>query len=694
VGAATDIYALGCVLYEMLVGEPPYVGSTPQAILGKIIQAKPVSATEARRTVPANVDAVVRRALEKVPADRFPSATALARALADPAFRHGAVDGAGIVHAGRWKVATLVAASLAAALGVALVAALQTEDPAPLRVARFEAPFREGQGPTSLIPNAYGLSPDGSMLIFNRGEASGQLWMRRWDDLEAIPIRGTARGGQAVMSPGGELLAFVQQPEIRVLSLAGGVTRTVGPGYWPRWAPNGDLYYGVEVTDGAPAIMRAPSGGGAPEVVRADPGELEFQLIWDFLPDGGRALMVSFAEGDSVGQLGVIHVETGEVTPLGVAGDWPIFYTPSGHLLYWADSTAMAAPFDPASLEVGAPVRILENVMHFDLSRDGTLAYSTFGGAVIGRTNLVLVTPEGGKEVLSELEGITWFPRFSPDGARLAYGLSESFNPNIRGDLWVMDVARGARTRVTFEANNRWYPIWTRDGTRLTHADDVGNENRVLSTMADGSGGVDTIFEVGPRRFPTAWSPDGRTLAYYQGGQGAVPTRDIWMLRVDGPEPVESPLIQTEFGELGAIFSPDGRWVVYVSDKSGQLDVYARPFPGPGPEVTVSVGGGIEPVWGADGNEIYYRRPGELMVAPVQRSGSTLSVGAARQVMPDTYLRATSGGAGGMANYDVAPDGSGFVMIEDVSGAETVEPERLYVVFNWLEELKRLVPTN
>jgi Tol biopolymer transport system component len=199
-----------------------------------------------------------------------------------------------------------------------------------------------------------------------------------------------------------------------------------------------------------------------------------------------------------------------------------------------------------------------------------------------------------------------------------------------------MDVARGARTRVTFEANNRWYPIWTRDGTRLTHADDVGNENRVLSTMADGSGGVDTIFEVGPRRFPTAWSPDGRTLAYYQGGQGAVPTRDIWMLRVDGPEPVESPLIQTEFGELGAIFSPDGRWVVYVSDKSGQLDVYARPFPGPGSEVTVSVGGGIEPVWGADGSEIYYRRPGELMVAPVQRSGSTLSVGAARQVMPDT----------------------------------------------------------
>jgi Tol biopolymer transport system component len=289
---------------------------------------------------------------------------------------------------------------------------------------------------------------------------------------------------------------------------------------------------------------------------------------------------------------------------------------------------------------------------------------------------------------------MAWFPRFSPDGSRVAYGVSNAADLAGDSDEWVVDVARGARTRVTFSANNRFYPIWTRDGLRLTFADGSTGNNRVLSAPADGSGGARTLLDLGPRRFPTSWSPDGRVLALYGSKDESTNNRDLWMLRVDDGKPTQTPFVETPFEERGAIFSPSGKWVAYVSDKSGQNDVFARAFPGPGAEVTISVGGGQEPAWGPSGRELFYRHDGKLLVVRIDETATALTVGPPVRVFDDPYVLDLGGAAGGMANYDVSPDGKRFVMVEEQKSASgrSGEPVRLHVVLNWLEEVKARVP--
>jgi Tol biopolymer transport system component len=226
----------------------------------------------------------------------------------------------------------------------------------------------------------------------------------------------------------------------------------------------------------------------------------------------------------------------------------------------------------------------------------------------------------------------------------------------------------------------------------LTFADGSGTTNRLLWTLADGSGGTETLLEVGPRRFPTSWSPNGRVLALYT--SGPTNTRDLLMLTVDGDKRTPVPFVETPFEERGAIFSPDGRWVAYVSNKSGQNDIYARPYPGPGGEVTISVGGGQEPVWAPSGKELFYRHDGKLLVVRIDETAASLTVGSPTRVFDDPYRLDTGGAAGGVANYDISPDGKRFVMVEEPrpAGSAASQPVRLNVILNWLEELKRRVP--
>jgi hypothetical protein len=400
-------------------------------------------------------------------------------------------------------------------------------------------------------------------------------------------------------------------------------------------------------------------------------------------------------------ELAALDLDTRQVTRLGIPGVSPR-YVSTGHIVYASlDGSVRAVPFDIDVLEVtDGPVPLVEGVgvktswnANFDVSDDGRLVYAlgnTSGGGA-PPSNLVLVERDGTRSLMAELDDRAITPRFSPDGLRVAYAATTTLGNGPEADLWVLELSRGSRTRVTFGGNNRFYPIWTPDGTRLIHADSPANENRLLSTPADGSGGADTLLELGDRRFPTSWSADGRTLAYYVGPQGT-PTgsRDLWMLDVDGDMQTEEPFVETPFMERGGIFSPNGRWLAYVSDKSGQNDVYARPFPGPGIEVTISVEGGQEPVWAPSGSELYYRHDDELVVVSVDEVGQSLSVGAPRHVLDDRFMRDTGGAQGGVANYNIAPNGEAFVMVEDASsaGAAVLSPQ-LYVVTNWFEELRQ-----
>ena len=302
------------------------------------------------------------------------------------------------------------------------------------------------------------------------------------------------------------------------------------------------------------------------------------------------------------------------------------------------------------------------------------------------------MTRDGKRAVLATVSGLAWFPRYSPDGTRVAFGLSQVTDQNEPSDLWVVDVVRGARTRVTFAENTRFYPVWSRDGTRLAFANGTGLTNRLQSARADGSGGLEALTGVEGRRFPTSWSPDGRTLALQAGVAQAPNFEDLWMLHADGDKWTAKPFVGTPFNERAATFSPDGRWVAYVSDKSGIDDIYARPFPGPGAEVTISVGGGVEPVWGRSGSELFYRREGKLMSVRIEERGGSLVVSSPTLVFDDPY-RLDMSSAHAVANYDIAPDGKRFVMVDEPKETAATQITRIEVILNWLDELKRRVPS-
>ena len=411
VGSSTDTYALGSVLYEMLVGEPPYPGTTTQAVLGKIIAGKPVSVAEHRSSVPANVDAAIRCAIEKLPADRFGSVQEFARALGDEHFRYGelpTVDAGGAA-AGPWNRLTMAFAALASLFAVAFGWSLLRPSP-PRPVVRVSVQIPEDQF-FDPARGDFDLSPDGSLLVYRglNDQGQAQLWARRWNALDATPIRGTDGGGLPAISPDGQEVAFHEGGSIRVVPLQGGVSQTLAEEglCCAGWSPDGAWIY---FSDPFAGLRRVPAGGGSPEIITevdTGPGD-RVSVLLDVLPGGrGVVFMTRGADGD---RIQAVDVETGEVKDL-TSGTFPR-YSPTGHLLFMDDdATLLAAPFDVERLELtGAAVPVAEGLAvlgngtgFFAVSQTGTLVYRTRGGGAGESVTPVWVERDGtAREIDSE----------------------------------------------------------------------------------------------------------------------------------------------------------------------------------------------------------------------------------------------------------------------------------------------------
>ena len=451
VGPSSDVYALAALLYEMLTGEPPYTGTTAQAVLGRIIQGAPVSATEIRKAVPVNVDSAIRKALEKLPADRFTGAQDFAKALADPGFRHGEVVGAAAgASPGPWKWVAAVFAALFGATAIGLGSALLRPEPS-VPVAQFESPFRESQEPLFGNANAFNLSPDGSMLVYTGPSEQGQwqLWMRRWDDPNASPIRGTERGIRPAVSPDGSQLVFSQNGEVKVLFFEGGPVQTLADGSWPRWGPDGFVYLQGE------GSVRVPATGGQPEQVTQMAEGEQFVLVADFLPGGNTALThMLLSNGDW--EVRTLRLATGEMERI-TPGQWPR-YASSGHVTFISeDGTLMAAPFDRGAMEITGPsVSLIEGVTQYAISETGDLVYTR--GTEAAESEFVWVTRSGQATVVDPGmtfdRGVTadnagW--RLSPDDDRVVF--SQAVDGN--NDIWVKDLPDGPESRLTFHEGPR-----------------------------------------------------------------------------------------------------------------------------------------------------------------------------------------------------------------------------------------------
>jgi len=694
VGPASDTYALACVLYEMLVGEPPYPGNTAQAVLGKIIQGIPVSATAVRKSIPPNVDAAIRKALEKIPADRFTGAQEFAKALADPAFRHGLDPTAPVGAARRIRRIAIAGWATAAAAILALVIGSTREAPEPeRRVERFAVPFLEGQAPTFLGPSGYNLSPDGSMLVYRHVVDGRQILMvRRWDDLTATPIRETESGFDPSVSPDGLQLAFEQDGQIRALAFSGGPVRTLMQGTIPLWAADGFVYATVDS-----GTARVPVAGGPVQpLTRLGDGE-SIHIITDVLPDRRGALMMANV-GGSRWEIRALDLESGEMTPL-VDGQGPD-YTPTGHVVYITDGgTLMAARFDPRRRELlGTPIAVLDGVGFWSLANDGKLFYTT--GSASGGSGPTLqfvwvsrsgqATPVDPSWTFSRGTDPNLRWAISPDGSMVA--LREFTAEGY--DIWVKRLDTGPRSRLTFGDALEKMPVWSPGGREVTYLSDRNGNQDVWRRPADGTREAELVIDIDQDIATVDWSPDGEWLFLRtSAGTAATAQRNILAYR-PGTDTEPVPLFAGSYRELNPALSPDGRWIAYASDETGRYEIYVRPFPDVGAgRWQVSINGGRNPHWAHSGRELFFQGQSQEMMGVAIAPGPAFDAGTP-QLLFEASPQWEAGNLNGVY-FAVHPDDQRFLIASRSVGSSADEgtaPPPVILVNNFFEELKARVP--
>ena len=451
------------------------------------------------------------------------------------------------------------------------------------------------------------------------------------------------------------------------------------------WESNDSLLFSPAQATG---IWRLSAAGGAPtRVTTLQEGELR-HVRPAILPDGRSLLLSVFGGLGSSPLVAAQSLETGQRRIL-VPGTGAR-YLPTGHLVYVRGGSLFAVAFDPVRLEVrGSPAAVLQGIRETQqdtaqlaVSQTGSIAYVPADSGE--RQNALVWVDRTGLEEATFAAGLDFSrPRVAPDGHRVAVAIgSGARQAQNLGDVWVFDLAREIRNRLTTNGRST-FPTWSPDGTRLVYSSDEGDGRYQLHLKAFSGSGSDV--EIPTNRgtnYAFSWSPDGRFIATVS----VAPTTagDIWVLPVDNPAQGR-PFVQTPLSEGAPTFSPDGRWIAYASEQSGRSEIYMRPFPGPGEEVTISTDGGNEPIWARKTGELFYRLGNAMMVVAIT-TAPTVSVGKPRQLFERAYNRTNSF----WPNYDVSPDGQRVLMIK---GIAPEAPRRINVVINWAEELKRLVPT-
>jgi serine/threonine protein kinase/Tol biopolymer transport system component len=699
----SDIYSLGCVLYEMLTGSPPHVGASAQQIVMKIVmdEARPV--TQLRKSVPANVAAATAKALEKLPADRFESARAFAEALTNPAFT---TTGLSTTRPGSsvrdWRQRLAVPALVAAVLlAAALLWALTRPAPAPT-VARYLVELAEGQDLSGTPWSRLAVSPDGSRLVYvGDAERGTRLFVRTRDQLKATAIPGTEGAINPAFSPDGDRIAFmdrVAEGHIKVVSLAGGPAVAItdsavgAPGL--TWGHDGFIYY--DVIGIGPLMRVRETGGAAASVGRLDSTRGELQHAWpDALPNGkGLIMTVSHggpgAGGSEADEIAVLDLATGTHRVL-VRGVFAR-YVRSGHLAYvTADGALMGVPFDQDRMELtgeavalteGVGVRVGSGAVDLAVSAGGTLWYAAGAVGSAGTQEVVWVGRDGSATpVAAGWAGLIANPVLSPDGKRLAVSTRE-----LVSQVWIKELDHGPLSKLTVDGSNNVRPAWSADGRSVAFVSN-GSPNRDLyQRLADGSRPATLLLDAERPVEEAVFSRDGAWLIYRTGS--FVAEGDLYARRLGSDSSIV--LVATPAYETSPSLSPDGRWLAYVSNESGTAEVYVRPFPNTADgRWQISVQGGQEPLWAHSGRELFYRTasgavPQQMAMEIVP--GRTFIPGERRTLFPLTrYVLGSS-----HQQYAVAPEDRRFVMIR-ATGSDRAD--KLVVVENFFEELRQKVGT-
>ncbi|MBI3982027.1 MAG: serine/threonine-protein kinase [Gemmatimonadetes bacterium] len=659
----SDVYSLGCVLYEMLAGEPPHTGPTTQSVIAKVLTDKPRQVSTLRETVPPSLEAAVHKALAKLPADRFQTAQQFAEALTRPGISAaGAGEPAPLFTRGEgarhWirrnrlvvALAGVTALSIAAAVWLWLRPASMPQAP----VVRFTITLS-----ADAQPGNFAISPDGARLAYSdQGtSAAAQLYLRAMDRLDVTQIPSTEDGRGSSFSPDGLWIAFFTQSwstpaglTLFKVPIAGGAAialcESPNPINGVAW---GDRDVIVFSTNGGGVYAVGASGGKPRTVIRPGPDQ-QFAVWPGAVLPGGRTVLVTRIE-HGLSEIVAVDVESGRVQPL-VTGASRASYVNAGYIVYQQNDAIMAAPFDAGRVRLsGSAIQLAGAVREFSVSATGSIVYLGTGSS---QQNLVLVDRQGHAEVLPAGARSFGRPAVAPEGRRIAI--------EADGDVWIYDVPGETLRRLTFAFTGglKEYPAWSPDGARVLFSAAVtGRGQDIAWSPADGSAPVAVLLPLPGEQWESNLTPDGRRLIYRE--NNAATARDIFVVPLDSPQAAR-PLAATRYQERAMALSPDGRWLAYVSDESGGDEVYVRPLDGPEARHLVSKGGGTEPRWARNGRELYFRTAGDSLFAVSVDPGPVFRPGARRLLFVLPAIRSAF-----HANYDVFPDGR-FVFVREAAG--------------------------
>ncbi len=686
----TDIWAFGSVLYELLTGSQVFVGDTVTDILGAVLHKDPDWKALPEGT-PRAIRRLLRRCLERDPHERLRDigdARIVIKSVLGEEVEESA-EGVGTATPVWWQQPTRVSVVglMVLVAGVLLGFPLwnlvyDIQPPAPT-VARFSIalPADELNPPQPSLA----LSPDGTKLVYAAvRDGIKRLYLRAMDQLEAKPIPGSEHGVSPFFSPDGEWVGFFTdhnqvKGELKKWSLLGGEPVTICEVEISRgasWGEDGTIIFGRR-----PGLWRVSSSGGIPEPLIPE-GSPFFPQI---LPGAKVVLFRDRLEGQLY--VRVLSLDTGQQSTL-MEGARKARYMPTGHLIYQQGNSLLAAPFDLDALELqGTGVPVVDDVWlalgstpRFEISSSGSLAYVP-GSEVDQADALVWVDRHGVEEPFLETQMELSNPRLSPDGKRLAVVARRGQErPYIR----TCEIERCALSPLTSKA--RVAPVWSPDGSRLFFTAFQAEGVNIWWISSDGTGEPERVLERDYFQFPTSLSSNGKVLVFEDWGERG--DRDIFTLRLDGKAKPE-PFHVTQSNERHPVFSPDGNWIVFTSNRSGRDEIYVKRYPAEGGLLAISTDGGQRPFWAPHSGEIFYREGDKMMAASVETEPN-LRAGKPRSLFEGLSRLGLEQAQGRGRDYDPTPDGQRFLIVK--KGEESLSTQ-INVVRNWAEELKRLVPT-
>jgi Tol biopolymer transport system component/predicted Ser/Thr protein kinase len=691
----SDLFSFGVVLYELLTGELPFKGGHEAAIMYEIVNVDATPPSAVKPDTDPELDRIVLECLQKEPSERYQGAREIAKDLRRFKRDSGRKTASRIAPAGsviKSRAAGTAVASgktsrlpwllvglLAAAVLVLLKFQLSRQ-PHSQEVMRANLALPEGA--SDYLGRGLALSPDGRELAFvatDSATGSRHICLRSLDAFDSRPISGTERGAMPFWSPDGRQIGFFVDGKLKTVPVLGGAPVTICDEVTsPRggtWAPDNTILF---TPTQASVVHRVSASGGKPApITHLDSTAGDRTHRWPhMLPDGdhflfyARTYAISGGDDDAVC---IGSLSNGTVKRL-FRNKSQVVYS-AGHLLFVRGGMLMAQRFDATALELGGdPFRVADKPSYtarfsygdFTASSDGRLIYSV--GAVETTTQILIVGRDGKVEDTVGVPADYFGTRVSPDFSRILLAVQDQETMNV--DLWLQDLARDIRTRLTFERGADQLGAWSPDGTQIAFLTEYNGYGAIEIMSPEGTQGMTKLLvDSAASPAPSSWSADGLYLLY---DRRTNTSSDVYMILLNANhEPV--PLLATDFNEGQGTVSPNGRWMAYQSDESGRAEVYLTSFPTPGRKWQVSSSGGLAPLWRRDGRELYYRgRENSLMVTDVIEAEGGVRLMGPRALFPLSSGSTLDG---------VDTDGSRFVVRELLN----VGKSQINLISNWLD---------